>query len=125
MPKDFVSLLIVVVLCAVYAMLNVTGTAFIKHGLLNYNLTDWKSYLAFLLKYKVLIGICFNFFAMLVVMKALSLEKFSYVFPVAVGINFAMTVMVGSIIFGDRLSYLSFVGLLSILAGIFMMSLAN
>jgi multidrug transporter EmrE-like cation transporter len=118
-------LLIILTLCFMYATLNVSGTALIKNELINHGLADFKSYFQFIMNYKVMFGICLNFISMLVVMKALSMEKFSFIFPVSIGINFAMTITAGYFIFGDRLSFFSFTGLFFILAGILLMSIGR
>lgn len=115
----------ILILCLLYAGLNVTGTALIKQGIAGNTLNGLREYFEFFFRYKVLFGIFLNFCSMLVIVKALAMEKFTYVFPVAIGINFALTALAGYFVFSERLSALSFTGLVLILAGITLMSAAN
>ena len=112
-------------LCLFYAALNVTGTALIKRSIADNALENARDYLVFLLQFPVVLGIALNFLSMLVVVKALAMAKFIYVFPVAIGINFAMTAIAGYYIFSERMSLMSFAGLALILGGILVMSAAN
>ena len=115
----------IILLCFGYAVLNVTGAALIKSEIPYHSLNRFKSYLDFLLTFKVILGFSIIVFSALVIFKALSLGKFSYVMPIATGLNFALTVFVGYWIFKDKLSILSFVGFSFIIFGIVILSLNN
>lgn len=112
---------IVILLCFFYALLNVTGAALIKSQILNQSLNSFRDYLHLLTNIKVIIGFSVIFISALVIFKALSLGKFSYVIPIATGINFALTVMIGRFVFGDILTISSYAGLTVIFFGIFLM----
>ena len=55
--------------------------------------------------------------------KALSTNNFSLIIPIANGINFILTVMLGYYLFQDKLSFMSFVGFVLIIGGIVVLSL--
>ena len=112
----------IIALCLSYAILNVSGTALIKNAVVGSDLNSIRSYIYTLFELKVMTGILLNFSSMLIMMKALSLEKFTYVFPVAIGINFAITVIIGYIVFGEEVDINLLFGLLFIMAGIILMS---
>lgn len=114
---------IIIPLCLLYAFLNVSGSGLIKSELSSSSLDSVKDYFDFLCRYKVLAGIVVNFASVLVAFKALSLGKFSYVVPISTGILFMLTVLLGILVFEDRLSKISYGGLILILTGIVLMSL--
>ena len=109
--------------CFLYAVLNVTGAALIKYEIRYHNLYKISDYIGFLIRFRVLGGLCIIFVSALVMFKALSIGKFSYVIPITTAINYVLTVFVGHFIFGDRLSFFSVIGLSLILTGIVVMSL--
>ena len=113
----------VILFCIIYAILNVTGTGLIKHELSVFHPHNFSEYVVFFLKLKVILGLLLNFLSVIATVKALSLAKFSYVVPIAVGINFLLTVIAGCLIFKDNLSVLSFTGIFLILIGILFMNL--
>jgi uncharacterized membrane protein len=113
----------VIILCFLYAVFNVSGAALIKTTLLHHRLNSVSDYIRFLLTWKVLCGFGIIMISALIMFKALSLGKFSYVIPVATGINFALTVLLGVWLFQDHLSLGSYVGLGLIGAGILVMSI--
>jgi len=61
----------------------------------------------------------------LALFKALSSNQFSFVIPIATGINFVLTILVGYYLFHDKLSIASYIGFLFIIAGILILSLTN
>lgn len=61
----------------------------------------------------------------LALFKALSSNQFSFVIPIATGINFVLTIVVGYYLFHDKLSIASYIGFLFIIAGILILSLTN
>jgi len=69
------------------------------------------------------IGASFIVFSALALFKALSGSPFSFVIPLATGMNFLMTVAVGYFLFNDRLSIASYIGFVLIMAGVFLISL--
>ena len=112
----------ILLLCVVYAILNASGTALIKSTATEYNLINLSSYINILLDIRIVAGIALNFSSMLIIIKALSMERFTYVFPVAIGINFVVTIIIGYVVFGERLDIDMLSGILLILLGIFIMS---
>jgi len=112
----------ILLLCVVYAILNASGTALIKSTATEYNLINLSSYINILLDIRIVAGIALNFSSMLIIIKALSMERFTYVFPVAIGINFVVTIIIGYVVFGERLDIEMLSGILLILLGIFIMS---
>ena len=117
--------LILLLLCVLYAVLNVTGTALIKKSVIGYTLNGVAEYLSFLFQFPVVLGLALNFCSMLVVVKALSAEKFVYVFPVAIGINFGFTALAGHFVFNERLTPAALLGLVLIFSGVAVTSIAN
>lgn len=109
--------------CFLYAVLNVTGAAIIKYNLkgrtLNY-LNDW---INFLLEAQVILAFILIFGSALILFKALSSGYFSFVIPVAVGINFILTIITGYFVFKDKLNVSSYIGFFLILIGILLLSL--
>lgn len=108
-----------------YALLNVTGAAIIKWNLKGRVLTEFKQWVNLFLNYQVIGAIAIIFVSSLVLFKALSNGQFTFIVPVATGINFAFTVIVGYFIFKDQLNYISFIGFALILSGIVILSLNN
>jgi len=108
-----------------YAIFNVTGAALIKSELKNRSLTNMKDYLDLLLTVKVIAGFIIIFLSALIFFKALSLQKFSIVVPIANGLNFCITLAVGYFFFSEKLSVLSILGLLFIITGVLIVGLSN
>ena len=107
----------------IYAFLNVAGASTIKYSIQDFQLNSPRDYINLLLMPKVLLGLSVIFLSALVMFKALSLGKFSLVGPVATGINFLFTILVGLLFFKEKLSIQMYVGLLMILGGISLMSI--
>jgi uncharacterized membrane protein len=114
---------IIILFCGIYAVLNVSGAALIKSEIPFHNLNGAFGYLKFLLTTRVILGFGIIALSALVMFKALSLGKFSYVVPLSTGINFTLTVILGVFLFGDKLSIFSVLGLVLILTGIIFMSI--
>ena len=108
-----------------YALLNVTGAALIKSALNKQQLNSFSDYLQLLLNFKVIGGFALIFVSALVLFKALSLANFSFVIPVANGINFTLTVLIGYLVFSDKLSVGTLIGLAVIIAGIVIVSVST
>jgi len=117
--------LVTIGLCLLYAVLNVSGVSIIKSEISTHSLVSWRDYLTFLFNYKVITAFLIIFISAVVIIKALSLERFSFVVPIAHGINFMLTVSVGYLIFGDRLSLGSYIGLALVITGILLMGFYN
>ena len=113
----------VVILCFIYAICNVTGATLIKSEIGSSNLSVLRDYISFLFTARVLAGFIIISISALIIIKALSMERFSFVIPTAQGVNFALTVLVGYFVFGDQLKFGSYAGLLLILAGIVLMGI--
>lgn len=119
MPKFWFELF----LCALYAGLNVAGSATIKSALEGRTLGSFADYFWFLLYWKTILGLSFVFMSALVVFKALSIAKMTYILPVSTGINFLLTFLIGIFIFAERQNFFSYAGAALVLAGILLMSL--
>jgi multidrug transporter EmrE-like cation transporter len=117
------NILVVIALCALYALLNVAGATLIKMELPNHNLVSAYDYVSLLLTRRVIMGFGIIFISALTLIKALSMQRFTYVVPVSNGLNFFITVLVGTYIFKDVLSRASLFGLCLILTGIIITSL--
>ncbi|MEK6794983.1 MAG: hypothetical protein AABZ39_09415 [Spirochaetota bacterium] len=113
----------IIIFCTLYAVFNVSGAVLIKMELKNRTLDGVREYMQFLFTGRVISGFLLIGVSALIIFKGLSSGRFSYVMPVAVGINFILTVAAGAILFGDRLSLLSFLGISLILLGIVFMSM--
>lgn len=111
--------------CSLYAILNVSGAALIKWKLKGSMLAKLKDWINFLLDYQVLTAFALIFLSALVLFKALSTGQFTFIVPVATGINFALTIIAGYFIFKDQVNLYSFVGFALILSGAIILSLNN
>ena len=111
--------------CFFYALLNVSGAAIIKWKLKGIVLNELKHWIAFLFNYQVIAAFALIFISALVLFKALSSGQFTFIIPVAIGINFILTVIAGCFIFKDQVNLVSFVGFALILSGIIILSLNN
>jgi multidrug transporter EmrE-like cation transporter len=114
-----------VMLCVLYAFLNVSGAALIKWKLKGRTLTAVNDWLRLLFEPQVIAAFALIFLSMLVIFKALSLANFSFVIPVSAGVNFLLTVIAGYFIFKDQLNYVSFIGFALIISGILLLSVNN
>ena len=110
-------------LCVLYAGLNVLGTATIKSALTGNTLNSINDYFWFLLYWKTILGLFFVFSSALVVFKALSIAKMSYILPVSTGINFLMIFLIATFIFKEPQNFYSIAGLTLVLMGIFLLSI--
>jgi multidrug transporter EmrE-like cation transporter len=120
-----VSFLPVVLYSILYAALNVSGAALIKSELKSATLNGAKEYLGFLFRFKVITGFAVVFISSLVLIKALSIAKISLVNPVATGVNFMFTLIMGYFVFSERIGISHYFGLALILAGIVIISVAE
>lgn len=107
-----------------YALFNVSGAALIKlqlRGKSLVTLSDWIS----LINLPFVIAFGLIMVSALTLFKALSINNFSFVIPIATGINFMLTVLVGYYLFHDKISLLGLAGYLLIIGGILLLSLTN
>ncbi len=111
--------------CFFYALLNVSGAAIIKYNLKGKSLVAFNDWIRFLFQAQIITAFAIIFLSALVLFKALSSGNFTFIIPVAVGINFILTVATGYFIFRDQLTLGSYFGLLMIIAGIIILSLNN
>ena len=114
-----------IVFCFFYAIFNVAGAAIIKYNLKGKTLSAFSDWVRFLLNVQVILAFALVFLSALILFKALSTGNFSFVIPVAVGINFILTVIVGYYLFKDHLNLVSFIGFALIVSGILLLSLNN
>lgn len=115
----------VVLYSIVYAALNVSGAALIKTELKTVTLNGLSEYFFFLFRLRVIAGFAVVFLSALVLIKALSIAKISLVNPVATGVNFMFTLAVGYYLFNERISLAHYIGLVLILCGILIISVAE
>lgn len=109
--------------CTLYALLNVTGAALIKLKLKGTMLGKFDEWLKFLFDAQVILSFVLIFVSALVLFKALSSGSFSQIIPIATGINFMLTVIMGIYLFKDKMDFKSYIGFVFILAGIILLSL--
>ena len=114
-----------ILFCFIYALLNVSGAAIIKYNLKGKTLNALSDWLRFLFQGQIIVAFFVIFLSALVLFKALSSGNFTFIIPVAVGINFVLTVILGYFLFKDNLSIGSYFGLLMIIGGIIILSLNN
>ena len=112
-----------IIYCTLYAILNVSGAAIIKFNLRGQVLENIRDYVGFLLNIQVIFAFILAFGSALVMFKVLSITAFTITGPIATGINFALTIIVGYFFFKDQLNLLSFIGFGLILAGIILLSM--
>lgn len=114
-----------IIFCFLYAVLNVSGAAIIKWKLKGRVLTEFSHWVNLLLDFHVILAFGLIFVSALMFFKALSLGQFTLIVPVATGINFALTVIVGYLLFKDQINLVSFIGFACIISGIILLSLNN
>lgn len=114
-----------IALCFLYAVLNVTGATLIKWRLKGRILNELSDWIGFLINMNVIAAFAIIFLSALVMFKALSTSNFSYIVPVATGINFILTVAIGYFIFKEQINLVSIIGFVLILGGIILLSLSN
>ena len=115
----------VVLYSVVYAALNVSGAALIKTELKTSQLTGISEYFFFLFRWRVMSGFAVVFLSALILIKGLSIAKISLINPIATGVNFMFTLIVGYFLFNERISVAHYIGLILILAGILVISVAE
>ncbi len=106
-----------------YALLNVSGAALIKWQLKGKSLESVGEWLKLVLNLTFVAAFVLIILSALAFFKALSTNSFSIIIPIATGINFILTIVVGYYLFHDKLSTLSFLGFALIIAGIILLSL--
>lgn len=106
-----------------YAAFNVSGAALIKWQLKGKTLTTLGEWLGFIFNFYFVVAFIMIILSALSLFKALSTNNFSLIIPIANGINFILTVMLGYYLFQDKLSFMSFVGFVLIIGGIVVLSL--
>jgi multidrug transporter EmrE-like cation transporter len=111
--------------CVLYAILNVSGAGLIKWKLKGRSLAVLSDWVGFLLEPQVITAFALIFVSALVLFKALSSGQFTFIIPIAVGVNFILTVMAGYFLFKDTLNGVSFIGFALILTGIIILSVNN
>lgn len=115
--------MIVLGMCLLYAALNVIGAAMIKNQVKGTSLLTVQDFLKFVLNANFILAFSLICISALVMIKTLSMGNFTYVIPVAQGINFCLTIFVGVVIFSDILSLRAIGGLLFIILGIILVSI--
>jgi multidrug transporter EmrE-like cation transporter len=110
-------------LCCLYAGLNVAGASTIKAALHGRSLNNIPDYISFLFYWKTILGLSFIFLSALVVFKALSIAKMTYILPISTGINFLMIFGIGILVFKESQTWQSYIGAAFVLFGILLMSI--
>lgn len=106
-----------------YAAFNVSGAALIKWQLKGKSLETLQEWLKLVLNLTFIAAFLLIILSALAFFKALSTNSFSIIIPIATGINFILTIVVGYYLFQDKLNMLSFIGFLLIISGIIVLSL--
>lgn len=108
-----------------YAILNVSGAGLIKYLLKGKGLQNWNDWMQLILNVPFVIAFIMILTSALALFKALSINNFSLIIPIATGINFLLTVLVGYFLFQDKLSLFSFIGCTLIISGVIILSINN
>jgi multidrug transporter EmrE-like cation transporter len=108
-----------------YAAFNVAGAALIKWQLKGKSLETLQEWFKLVLNLTFIAAFLLIILSALAFFKALSTNSFSIIIPIATGINFILTIVVGYYLFQDKLSMLSFLGFILIISGIIVLSLNN
>jgi multidrug transporter EmrE-like cation transporter len=108
-----------------YALLNVSGAALIKWNIKNRSLGNIRDWIKFMADYYFILAFVLIVFSALALFKSLSENNFSFIIPIATGMNFLFTAATGYYFFRDRLSVFSFLGFLLIICGIIILSINN
>ncbi|HEY6975845.1 MAG TPA: hypothetical protein VH396_06135 [Chitinophagaceae bacterium] len=108
-----------------YAAFNVSGAALIKWQLKGRTLTTFNEWLGLIFNFSFAIAFIMIILSAFSLFKALSTNHFSLIIPIANGINFILTIVIGSYFFQDKLSLMSFLGFVLIISGIIVLSLNN
>ena len=112
----------IVIFCSMYALLNVSAAAIIKHKLLTNKINQLQDFVFFLVDPRIVFAIAMIVGSMYFSMKALSISEFSFVIPISTSINFILTILFGIIFFKDNLAIASYAGILLILMGILLLT---
>lgn len=110
-----------------YALLNVAGAACVKAEIATgvHAFDSPRGYGRFLLEWRVLAGLGLVCLSALVLFRALSLLEFSRMIPVSIGMNFVLAALVGRIFFAESFSLMKLTGLVLMLAGAVLTSIAK
>jgi multidrug transporter EmrE-like cation transporter len=119
------SFIIVVVYCLAYAICNVSGAALIKMQLQETSPVEFQDYIWFMLKPRVIAGFAVVFLSSMILIKALSLSKISLINSMSTGMNYSLTLIMGYFLFQDRLTLVHYIGIVLILVGVFVITLAE
>ena len=114
-----------VLICFFYALMNVSGTTLMKWKLKERPLNSFNDLLQLLLNVYVIGAFAIIFVSALILFKALAGGNFTFVIPVAVGINLIFTIIAGYYIFKEQLNIVSFAGFILIISGIILLSINN
>ena len=114
-----------ILFAAMYALLNVSGSALIKNKLKTTTLAGFSDWVSFIFSFQTIAAFGLIFISALLMFKALSFAEFTFIIPIATGINFLITILVGYFLFSEKVNYISFIGFSLILSGIIVLSLNN
>lgn len=112
-----------IIFCLLYAIINVSGSAIIKYSLKGQQLTYFTDWVRFIFSFAVIFAFILIFISALIMFKALSSGTFTFVVPVATGLNFMLTICLGYFVFKDKISIQSFIGFAMIICGILFLSI--
>jgi multidrug transporter EmrE-like cation transporter len=113
---------LILLFSTLYSFFNATAALIIKKKLLTYRIDQVKDFIIFLVDPTIAFAFVLILISMFFSMKALSLSQFSFVIPLTISINFIFTTLIGVFFFKDRLEFLSYIGLIFILAGIILIA---
>lgn len=112
-----------VIICFVYALCNVSGTTLLKLNLKGKPLETVSDWIQLFMNLQVILAFTIVFGSALILFKALSVGNYTFIIPVAVGINFIFTIIAGYYVFKEQLSLISLVGFFLIISGIILLSI--
>ncbi|MEO8403079.1 MAG: hypothetical protein ABI480_00735 [Chitinophagaceae bacterium] len=111
-----------VFICFLYALCNVSGTTLIKVNLKGKPLATFMDWVNLFMNIQVILAFAIVFGSALILFKALASGSYTFIIPVAVGINFILTIIAGYFIFKEQLNFYSFIGFSMIISGIILLS---
>ena len=103
---------------SLYAIFNVAGIALIKQNIDLNSLKSLQGYVKFLFKPIIILAFIFIFISLFFALNAIANFPITLVYPLAVSINFLITILVGTFFLNENFDFVSFIGVIVILAGI-------
>ena len=106
-----------------YALFNVSGVSLLKKNVSGSIFNNIQSYLYFLCSPQILLAFALIFISLFFALRALTMTSIVIFNPLAIGINFIITISFGIFLFNDHISITNTIGIFFILFGIILVSL--